>query len=331
MNHPPIRKISFLSIVIPVYNEEDMLPVLRSELEAWLSSLPDMETEVILVNDGSKDSSLPYCLGWANENKRVKVVSLSRNFGHQIAVSAGLDYSEGEAVVVMDADLQDPLPVIPEMIRRYEEGCDVAYGQRLNRKGESRFKLATAWLFYRLMRGLVHKDLPLDTGDFRLLSRRCVDALKAMPETHRFLRGIVAWMGFKQAAVPYERSERARGTTKYPLGKMASLAWNAATSFSSFPLRVINVFGVLFALFGLGCCVWALSAYFAGETIRGWTSLIGLVSVIGGMLMLAMGVMGEYIGKIYEEVKKRPLYLVDNLVNFTDSALTENNNGYPGP
>jgi dolichol-phosphate mannosyltransferase len=313
------RKLSFLSIVIPIFNEEDSLSALRDSLDLWLLSLGDIKTEIILVNDGSNDASLHKCVEWAHESKDIKVISLSRNFGHQLAVSAGLGYASGEAVVVMDADLQDPFDVIHEMIKRYEDGYDVAYGQRNQRKGETRFKLGSAWLFYRLMRHFVHKDLPVDTGDFRLISRRCVDALNSMPESQRFLRGMIAWMGFSQVAVPYTRNERQYGETKYPLRKMLFFAWNAITSFSSFPVRVISFCGLMSALAGFFICLWILYQYLSGETVRGWASMTGLITVIGGFILISLGIIGDYVGKIYDEVKGRPLFLVEKTFNITDN------------
>lgn len=320
------RKLNHLSIIIPIYNEEYGIPALRQAVEDWLPSLHGLDTEIVLVDDGSKDDSLSLCVAWAQTTSCVKVISFSRNFGHQQAVSAGLQYASGEAVVIIDADLQDPLVVIPEMILRYEEGYDVVYGQRRTRIGETWFKLMTAWGFYRLMRWCVHSNMPVDTGDFRLVSRQCVEALNAMPETHRFLRGLFAWAGFNQIAVSYDRQERLHGVSKYPLCKMLHFAWRGITSFSTMPIRVVSLSGGFIALCGSVTCMYALASHFAGTTVPGWTSLMGLLSVIGGMVMLSVGIIGEYVGNIYEEVKRRPLYLVQHTFNI-DTKYEQNPHG----
>src|SRR5208283_5351943 len=241
---------ALLSLVIPMYNEEAVVPHLRAALDRFMTEVSG-ETEIVLVNDGSVDETLAGIAAWAAEDARVKVVHLSRNFGHQIACTAGLDFASGDAIVVLDADLQHPLPVIHKMIHRYCEGYDVAYAAGLVREGESWFKRFSAWLFYRLMRGLVYKRLPVDAGDFRLISRGCLDGLRQMRETHRFLRGMVAWVGYAQVAVPYERAQRVAGKSKYPLRNMLAFAWIAATSFSTLPLRVSTIVGFLVTLFGV--------------------------------------------------------------------------------
>jgi glycosyltransferase involved in cell wall biosynthesis len=306
---------SLLSLVVPVYNEEAMVPLLRQALEQFMSEVAG-DTEIILVNDGSSDSTLEQIAAWATEDPRVKVLHLSRNFGHQVACTAGLDFASGDAVVLIDADLQDPPQVIHEMISRYRDGYDVVYGQRRTRQGETWFKRFTAWLFYRLMRSLVHKDLPVDTGDFRLISRNCLDGLRKMRETHRFLRGMVAWVGYPQIGVPYERSARLVGETKYPLHKMLSFAWTAATSFSTLPLHASTTLGFLVTLFGLEEGVRAVLAHvFHWYVVPGWTTLMVAFSVIGGTLLTSIGILGEYVGKLYEQSKDRPLYLVARTFN----------------
>ena len=316
------RRLSFLSFIFPVYNEEASLPYLRREFEAWLPALEGRRYEVILVNDGSSDSSLALCTAWASVCPQVKVISFSRNFGHQPAVTAGLRSASGEAVVIMDADLQDPLSAVPEMIRRFEEGYDVAYGRRISRQGETVFKKVTAWAFYRLMQKCVYRDLPEDTGDFRLVSRRVVDAVNAMPEGHRFLRGMFAWVGFRQIAVPYVRDERRFGSTKYPLSKMMRFAWHAITSFSALPIRLVSLWGALIACLGFLICLYALYSWCMGETVQGWTSLMGLIAMLGGSSILAIGLVGEYVGNIFEEVKNRPYYIVERCINFPEKERT---------
>lgn len=306
---------SKLSLVIPMYNEEAVIPLLRPALEQFMSEV-GCETEIILVNDGSYDATIEKLSGWAHEDPRIKVVHFSRNFGHQFACTAGLDYASGDAVVVLDADLQHPLPVIHQMIERYCEGYDVAYAAGLVREGESWFKKFSAWLFYRLMRTMVYSRLPADAGDFRLISRECLEGLKQMRETHRFLRGMVAWVGYAQIAIPYERAARVAGQSKYSLGKMLSFAWTAATSFSTLPLRLSMFMGLMVTLFGLIEAGRAILAHIFGwYTVTGWTSLLVTICVIGGTLLISIGVLGEYVGKLYEQSKDRPLYLVARTLN----------------
>src|SRR5215472_2188596 len=296
-----------LSLVIPMYNEASMLPHLREALEDFMAQLRG-EAEVILVNDGSRDSTLVQLMTWAREDPRIKVVNLSRNFGHQIAATAGLDYASGDAIVLLDADLQDPLPVVHEMIARYCEGYDVVYGQRVARQGEGPFKRFSAWLFYRLMSNLVYKDLPVDTGDFRLISRDCLSGLQQLRETHRFLRGMVAWVGYSQIGVTYERAPRVAGETKYPLRKMLKFAWTAATSFSALPLRASIWLGVVATVIGLEEAIRAtLARIFHWYAVPGWASLTVLVSFLGGATLISIGIVGDYVGKVYEQSKNRPL------------------------
>jgi len=311
---------NLLTIVVPMYNEELVIAHLRSALTRFMSELQG-EAEVILANDGSKDSTLAQIVAWAYEDHRVKVINLSRNFGHQNAATAGLDFARGEAVVLVDADLQDPLAAIHEMIARYCEGYDVVYGQRVTRAGETWFKRATAWFFYRLMRTLVYRDLPVDSGDFRLISSNCLAGLRQLRETHRFLRGLVAWVGYPQIGVDYERAARVAGETKYPLRKMLSFAWTAATSFSALPLRASLLLGLFAILIGIEEALRAMLAHvFHWYAVPGWSSLIVLVSFLGGATLMSIGITGEYIGKIYEQSKGRPLYLVAHTVNIEEGG-----------
>jgi polyisoprenyl-phosphate glycosyltransferase len=306
---------ALLSLVIPMYNEASVVPHLREALEEFMGELRG-EVEVILVNDGSKDSTLTQIVNWAYEDHRIKVVNLSRNFGHQSASTAGLDYASGDAVVLLDADLQDPLPVVHQMIDRYYEGYDVVYGQRVARQGEGAFKRFTAWFFYRLMRGLVYKDLPVDAGDFRLISRNCLEGLRQMRETHRFLRGMVAWVGYPQIGIKYERAARVAGETKYPFKKMLKFAWTAATSFSTLPLKASIWLGVIATLIGFEEALRAvLARIFNWYSVPGWASLTVLVSFLGGAMLICIGILGEYVGLIYQQSKERPIYLVSRTVN----------------
>jgi dolichol-phosphate mannosyltransferase len=301
---------ALVSFVFPVYNEAETLPHLRAAMDGWLQKNP-VPVEIILVDDGSRDESFPLLQSWAAADTRVRGLSFSKNFGHQMAVSAGLAVAQGEAVVIMDADLQDPLEVVPEMLARYREGYDVVYGQRTERGGETVFKRATAWAFYRLMRRFVHPDLPEDTGDFRLVSRRCLDAILRMNEQHRFLRGLFAWVGFPQIAVRYKRDPRRFGETKYPLFKMVKFAWNAALSFSTFPIKLITAGGFATAFLACAYGVYAIvQKYVFHNTVQGWTGLVVIGGLIGGMILVSLGIIGEYVGRIFEEIKRRPLYIV---------------------
>lgn len=318
----PRNQPSLLSIVIPIYNEAEAMPYLRGRLSAFIDQLP-FPAELVLVNDGSSDRSLDLLVEWADQDRRVKVLSLARNFGHQAAATAGLDRALGDAVVLMDADLQDPPEVILQMVEGYRQGYDVVYGQRTSRLGETAFKRLTAWGFYRLMKKLIHPDLPEDAGDFRLISRKCLTALNAMRETHRFLRGMVAWVGFPQTSVRYERQARVAGETKYPLSKMLKLAWTAAISFSPVPLRLSFLLGVFIFLMGLTQAVNAIiSKVFGFFTVPGWSSLMVVICLVGGSVLVSIGVLGEYVGRIFEEIKARPIYIVAQSVNIVEPAPT---------
>jgi dolichol-phosphate mannosyltransferase len=303
-----------LSIVMPFYNEEEMFPLLRPQLTEFLDHSP-YACELIAVNDGSRDRTIELLVDWAKADSRVKVVNLSRNFGHQFASTAGVDYASGDAIVLIDADLQDPLEVIHRMVGEYCKGYDVVCGQRMARAGEGAFKKFTAWFFYRSMRVFILKSLPQDVGDFRLMSRRCTDSLRSMRELHRFLRGMVAWVGYPQTCVLYERQPRGAGTTKYPLRKMLRLAWTAAVSFSPLPLRLTFIGAGLMTLLAIEEAIRALVAHFNGHTVPGWTSLMLVLCLSNAALMIAVGILGEYVGKIFEEGKGRPLYLVADTWN----------------
>jgi dolichol-phosphate mannosyltransferase len=313
----PLPKL--LSLVIPFYNEEEIFPVLRPALTSFLDSSP-YNCEVIAVNDGSSDGTIEKLVEWSQADSRMKVLNLSRNFGHQYASTAGFDHASGDAVVLIDADLQDPLEVIHKMVEQYSNGYDVVCGQRVARAGEGPFKKFTAWFFYRLMRFFFLKSLPPDVGDFRLMSRRCLDNLRAMRELHRFLRGMVAWIGYPQVCVSYERQPRRAGTTKYPLRKMLRLAWTAAVSFSALPLR-LSFFGAgIMTLVAIEEAIRALVVHFSGGTVPGWTSLMVVLCLSNAALMIAVGLLGEYVGRIYEEGKGRPLYIVADSWNLTRPA-----------
>lgn len=319
----PLPKL--LSLVIPIYNEEAVLPLLLDRLGKFMASMP-CPVEAVLVNDGSRDRSIVLLLEAARKEPRYKVVSLARNFGHQIAATAGLDYAQGDAIVLMDADLQDPPELVVEMVEKYRLGYDVVYARRVEREGETWFKKVTAWLFYRTMRTLIHPDLPVDVGDFRLMSRSCLDVLRQMRELHRFLRGMVTWVGFAQTDVTFIRPARAAGETKYPLRKMLLFAWNAAVSFSPLPLRMSLSLGFLLFAASMLYVVYAIYAVFSGKmVVAGWASSITFTGLVGGSILIGIGLLGEYIGRIFEEIKGRPLYTVNVVANLSGNSSLDQN------
>lgn len=298
------------SVVAPVFNEIGSLPELYRRVREVMQGLGE-PWELVLVDDGSSDGSTEAILQLAEEDARVRPVIFARNFGHQIAITAGLDYARGQAVVVMDADLQDPPEVIPEMVARWREGYEVAYGVRAQREGESWIKKATAALFYRLIYRITDVRIPLDTGDFRLLDRQVVDVLRQMRERHRFPRGMAAWVGFRQTGVPYRRAARFTGETKYPFRKMLRLALNAVTGFSYFPLQIATYLGFLSAgLSILAIPVVMLLRLAGSQAFFGQASTLIAVLFLGGVQLISLGILGEYVGRIYDEAKGRPLYVL---------------------
>lgn len=306
-----------LSIVIPVFNEEAVIGELERRLNAFLSGM-GVTWEVVFVNDGSSDKSADMLAELCQRDPRYKLVSFSRNFGHQLAITAGLDYAIGDAVVMMDADLQDPPEVVAEMLARFRDGYDVVYGVRIRRSGETWLKRLTAASFYRLFRMMVGVNIPLDAGDFRLISRRVMITLSALRETHRFVRGMVSWVGFKQIAVYYERPERFAGETHYPYRKMFRLAFDGMTAFSSVPLRFATWLGTASSVVGIGVALWVIYArLFLTGSVAGWATIMIAVCLGSGAQLLMIGILGEYVGRIYDEVKRRPLYLVEREVNTT--------------
>ena len=308
------------SLVAPIFNEEAVIPVLLKRLDALLDSL-DAPAEVILVDDGSRDTSAIVIEAKARADKRYRLIKLSRNFGHQIAITVGLDHAAGRAVIVMDADLQDPPEVVLEMIAKWKEGYDVVSAERASRQGESRFKRATADLFYRLMGRLGDVSKPCNAGDFRLVDRRALDCFLTMPERDRFVRGMFAWIGFRQGTVTFDRPPRAAGTSKYSLRKMIGLAANEIISFSDAPLRLALWAGAAVSAlaFVYGLSVIGRWAFGDPSLERGWSSTIVIIAVLGGANMLMTGVIGLYVGRIYAEAKGRPLYIVERAIGFEDA------------
>jgi len=305
-----------LSLVLPIYNEEAVIPELHARLQEFLGKLAPVDAEVLFVNDGSRDRSMELLRSVAAGEPRYRILSFARNFGHQTAITAGIDYARGKAVVVMDADLQDPPEVVLAMVEKWREGFDVVYGKRRSREGETFFKLLTAAIFYRVFAAMIPIEVPLDTGDFRLMSRAVVVALRELRETHRFVRGMVAWVGFKQTAVLYDRPGRFAGETKYPLRKMIRFAVDGITSFSVLPLRFATYLGMVISLMSVGVAIWSLVARFVFHaTVAGWTAEVVIFSLLAAVQLLMIGILGEYVGRIYEQVKKRPLYVVGDRVN----------------
>jgi glycosyltransferase involved in cell wall biosynthesis len=303
-----------LSIVVPCFNEEACLGVLHERLTSAAQSAVGDDYEIVLVNDGSRDTSWTIMRDLAANDPRVLAINLSRNHGHQLALTAGLDLCSGETILIIDADLQDPPELLPAMLETMRtEHADVVYGVRRSRAGETAFKRATAHGFYRLLSRATEVDIPLDAGDFRLMSRRALDALLAMPEQARFIRGMVAWIGFRQVPFAYDRAERLAGETKYPLRKMVRFAFDALTGFSSAPLKLASQVGIGLSIGSVLLILYIAYAWLSGMSIQGWTSLMLIVVIIGAVQMFVLGLMGEYIGRLYNESKRRPLYIVQEL------------------
>lgn len=306
------------SIIVPVYNEELVIRESYKRLKEVMDSCME-KYEMIFVNDGSRDSTVDIIRGICNEDDNIKLLIFSRNFGHQVAVTAGMDYASGEAMVIIDADLQDPPGVILKMIERWKEGYEVVYGKRVKRKGETLFKKLTAKLYYRLLRKLSTVDIPVDTGDFRLIDRKVCDVLRSMPEKNRYVRGLVSWVGFKQIAVEYERDERFAGETKYPLKKMIQLSADGITSFSHKPLKLSIYFGASMALLSfISIFIVIFEKIFINLSVSGWASIITISLFFNGITLMMLGIIGEYIGRIYDEVKGRPQYVIANKIGFNE-------------
>jgi glycosyltransferase involved in cell wall biosynthesis len=303
-----------LSIVIPCYNERDGIAELHRRVTAVCEVQTGSSYEIVLVIDGAMDGTREAIFDLARKDTHIVAIDLSRNYGHQIALSAGLELCRGERILILDADLQDPPELLGPMMMKMDEGFDVVYGQRLKRAGESLFKRTSASLFYRLLRRMVDIDIAADTGDFRLMSRRAVDHLNAMPERYRFIRGMVTWIGLKQTAFHYHRQARFAGRTHYPLRKMVLLAVDAMTSFSIAPLRFASHLGMIFGLIGLVALVYTIVSWLDGNVIPGWTSLAAIVLILGSVQLLVLGIFGEYLGRMYMETKRRPLYIVNEIV-----------------
>jgi dolichol-phosphate mannosyltransferase len=311
----PIARVSHLpefSVVLPIFNEEENIPELYHRLTDVLESLGDYE--IIFVNDGSSDSSAKLIRQFREQDDRVKLLSFSRNFGHQAAITAGIDYSRGKAVMLLDADLQDPPELLADMVAKWREGFDVVYGVRQKRK-ENFLKRGAYFLFYRLLRILANIDIPLDSGDFCLMDRAVVEQLKLMPERNRFLRGLRSWIGYQQVALPYERQARRAGAPKYNLRKLIKLALDGIFSFSSFPLRLASYLGFLMCFAGAVYLCYGVAVRLISGAPQGWASTIGFIMLLGGTQLMLLGVLGEYVARIYEESKRRPCYVISEFLN----------------
>jgi len=306
----PLKRPNLLSVVVPAMNEAEGIGEFHRRTSSVLGGVEDLEYEIVYVDDGSTDETWDRLAALAAGDHHVRVLKLSRNFGHQIAISAGLDRARGDAIVVIDSDLQDPPEVIPAMVARWREGYDVVYGRRSQRAGESRFKLVTAAAFYRIFRRLTKLDIPLDVGDFRLVSRRVADELRSMREKDRFVRGLVSWVGFRQVAVEYERDARFAGTTKYPLRKMLRFALDGITSFTTSPLRLASWLGFLASFLAFLYLLSVPIQWLFHVTVPGFSTIMVAILFLGGVQLICLGIIGEYIGRIFNETKPRPLYIV---------------------
>jgi len=309
-----------LSVVVPCYNEEESLPELIRRLSDVCQTYAQSGYEIVLIDDGSRDQTRTLIQEFADKRSDIVGVFLSRNHGHQLALTAGLRICRGARILILDADLQDPPELLPEMMALMDEGADVVYGKRTERKGESAFKLATAHVFYRLLNRLIDVDIPNDTGDFRLMSRRALDTLNEMPEQHRFIRGMVSWIGYRQVPIEYAREARFAGETKYPFKKMLGFAIDAIAGFSVLPLRFSIYLGFLCAIVGILFLGYTAYSYFAGITVQGWTTLMVVVLILGSGQLLVLGVIGEYLGRLYMQSKKRPLFIIEDIVGLEHIA-----------
>ncbi|WHY73664.1 glycosyltransferase family 2 protein [Fictibacillus enclensis] len=310
------------SVVVPVFNEEEVIEHTYHRLKAVMDTTKE-SYELLFVNDGSRDSTVEKLLRIRQQDYNVKLIDFSRNFGHQVAISAGMDYAKGRAVIVIDADLQDPPELMLNMIEKWKAGYDVVYAKRTARKGETFFKKQTASLFYRTLRRMTDIEIPVDTGDFRLLDRKVCDELKGIQEKNRFVRGLVSWVGFRQTAVEYERDERAAGETKYPLKKMIKLSVDGLTSFSYKPLKLASYGGMALSIVGFVYMLAVLfQTFFTETTVPGWSSLVVIQLLFSGFVLMILGMMGEYIGRIYDETKDRPLYIVKETYGLSAHEIT---------
>jgi dolichol-phosphate mannosyltransferase len=320
-----------ISLVVPVYNESEVLPLFYERATRALEALDGSDYEIIFIDDGSRDGSFPLLASLANADPHIRVLKFSRNFGHQIAITAGIDHARGDCVAIIDSDLQDPPEVLHEMVDKWREGFDVVYGVRAERDGETRLKLVTASLFYRLLERVTNVTIPPNVGDFRLMSRRAVDQLKTLREKDRFVRGLVSWIGFNQTGVTYRRDRRYAGETKYPYRKMLKFAFDGITSFSTMPLKLAT-------WSGYGASVLAflyLSSVFVqkllGKTVEGWATIMVALLFLGGVQLVCLGILGEYLGRVFNELKPRPMYILEDILQVPARARSTSRAEEPAP
>jgi len=304
------------SIIVPLYNEEEVIGESYKRIKAVMEETKEVY-EVIFINDGSRDQTEHLAKEICSKDPNIKLINFSRNFGHQPAITAGMRESSGEAIIIIDADLQDPPSVMLKMIEKWKEGYDVVYGKRIKRSGETFFKKMTAKMYYRLLTRITDVKIPVDVGDFRLIDRSVCNALNDLPERNRYVRGLVSWVGYKQTFVEFEREERFSGETKYPLRKMIKLAVDGITGFSNKPLKLASTLGYIVSCFGfVYLIVILIQKLFTDTTIQGWTSIIGLLLILNGVTLIMLGVLGEYVGRIYDEIKARPVYIIKEKIGF---------------
>ena len=313
-----------ISIIVPVLNEENNIPVLYQRIK---KNLKKFKYEIIFVNDGSDDQSQKVIEKIIDVDRNVKLINLSRNFGHQIAISCGIDYAQGDAAVIIDADLQDPPEIIPAMIKKWQEGFDVVYAVRRAREGESIFKKLAASIFYRLLAFLSGTKIPMDTGDFRLISKKVISVLRRTREYQRFMRGLISWVGFSQIGIEFTRGKRFSGKTKYPLFSMIKFALDGVLSFSLFPLRLVSMMGIITVAILVLLIFYSIYRTITGQTVQGWASTTIIILFLGSIQLISIGIIGEYLGRIYEEVKRRPLYIVNSTIGFEGIQSLKNQAG----
>lgn len=309
-----------ISIVIPMYYEEEVAEECYQRISNTLKKLDNYDYELIFINDGSQDKTQEILENIAKKDKKAKIITFSRNFGHQCAVTAGIKYVTGDCVVIIDADLQDPPEVIPEMLKLWEQGNEVIYGKRKSRKGESKFKLLSAKMFYRTLDALSDVKIPMDTGDFRLVDRKVIDVINSMPEHNKFLRGLYSWVGFKQIPYEYERQERYAGKTKYPLKKMLKLASDGIISFSTKPLKLVGYLGIITIVISIALLIYTLISYIfsLNNLTAGWTSIMVAITLFSGVQLVSIWLISEYIARIYDETKNRPQYIIRDTININE-------------
>mgnify|MGYP004454992079 FL=1 len=309
-----------ISVVIPMYYEEDVANECYNRTKKVLNGLEDYDHEIIFVNDGSKDKTLPILKEIATKDEKAKVISFSRNFGHQAAVTAGLKFVTGDCILIIDSDMQDPPELLVDMLKLWEDGNEVIYAKRKTRKGESKFKLMTAKMFYKVLNDLSDVEIPKDTGDFRLVDRKVVDVINSMPEHNKFLRGLFSWVGFKQKPIEYERQERFAGKTKYPLKKMLKLASDGIISFSTKPLKIIGGIGIVSIFISFILLIYAILSYIFkwNNLASGWTSLMVAITFFAGVQLVSIWMISEYIARIYDDTKQRPEYIIDEKINIKE-------------